>query len=126
MKKLWMIMLVILFPVMLMAQTVTGSTSFDFNAIFLTVAAFAAVLPLVVEFLKDKLNMQGLVAQIFSWVLGLILAMVGWWLQMGMFIDILWWQALLIGLGGSLVANGVFDTGIITAILQAIGIIKKK
>jgi len=119
-------MLVILFPVMLMAQTVTGSTSFDFNAIFLTVAAFAAVLPLVVEFLKDKLNMQGLVAQIFSWVLGLILAMVGWWLQMGMFIDILWWQALLIGLGGSLVANGVFDTGIITAILQAIGIIKKK
>lgn len=97
----------------------------DFQSGFATFTSFILVIPLVVEFLKRRLpkNSPSLVIQIVSWVTGILLAMLAWFLNIGFFAELaLWWEALAVGVGASLVANGVFDTGLITWILSIVGI----
>ena len=102
-----------------------GDSSPDFQSGFVTFTSFILVIPLVVEFLKKLIpkNSSSLVIQIVSWVTGVILAMLAWLLNLGFFVELaLWWEALAVGVGASLVANGVFDTGLITWILSIVGI----
>lgn len=97
----------------------------DFQSGFATFTSFILVIPLVVEFIKRLLpkNSSSLVIQVVSWVTGVILAMAAWLLNLGFFAElVLWWEALAVGVGASFVANGVFDTGLITWILNTVGI----
>ena len=102
-----------------------NSTSIDFQAGFATLTSFVIVIPIVVEFIKKIIpkNSSSLVIQIISWITGVILAMLAWFLNIGFFAElVLWWEALAVGIGASLVANGIFDTGLITWILSIVGI----
>ena len=101
------------------------SSPVDFQSSFMTFTSFILVIPLVVEFLKRLIpkNSPSLVIQIVSWITGVILAMLAWVLNLGFFAELtLWWEALAVGVGASLVANGVFDTGLITWVLSIVGI----
>ena len=58
-------------------------------------------------------KMQGLATQIVSWCVGIVAAMLLWWLDAGFVADATWYIALCYGFGASLVSNGVADTGFV-------------
>ena len=102
-----------------------NSSPIDFQSSFATFTAFILVIPIIVEFIKKIIpkNSPSLIIQIVSWITGVVLAMLAWILNIGFFAELaVWWEALAVGVGASLVANGIFDTGLITWILNIVGI----
>jgi hypothetical protein len=95
-----------------------------YEEVFVSFLALVAGIPLVTEFFKRLLNASGLAAQIISWVTGVLLALFGFFLNLGIFAPMEIWQALVTGLAASLAANGVFDTGVVEWFLRLIGILK--
>lgn len=92
---------------------------------FSTFAAFVVAIPLVTEAIKGLTGAVGFGAQLLSWITGILLALAGWFLNIpGIFDSLLWWQVLIVGFAGSVAANSLFDTGIITYILKKLGILK--
>ena len=84
---------------------------------FGSLAAMVAIIPFVTEIIKKGIpNAPPLVFQIISWVIGFILALIGWHFKIGFLAGTEWYIALLYGLGAGLIANGIFDTGIINGI----------
>lgn len=88
------------------------------DGVFETFVALVAFIPIVVQFLRKLVipNVTGLGAQLFSWAIGIAITMAGWLLHLGFLDGLSIWLALLYGAGACLAANGLFDTGIITAI----------
>lgn len=104
-------------------SSVSGSTEFmqpiDFTQYFVSFAAFIFLVPFVVEGLKKLFRVtKGYLSIIISWITGIVLAIVAHFLSLGIFGDFTIIQTLITGFGGSLAANGVFDTGLITKILE--------
>lgn len=96
----------------------------DYNAVFLSLASLVAVIPLVVEIVKDFFpSMKGVWTQIASWAVGIGLCMFGWWQHLGFLDGLDWYIALLYGLGSGLAANGIADTGLVQWV---IGLFSKK
>lgn len=103
------------------AQTGEVSTGTDYDSM---IATFAGCVVLLTEGIKALFpKMKGLVTQIVSWTVGLVAAMLLWWLDAGFVADVEWYIALLYGFGASLVANGIADTGLVQWL---IGLITKK
>ena len=102
-------------------QAVTAEKTFD--GIFETFFALVAFIPVAVQFLKKLIipNAAGLSVQIFSWAIGIAITIAGWLLHLGFLDGLSFWIALLYGAGACLAANGIFDTGIITAIFGLFG-----
>jgi hypothetical protein len=92
------------------------------DGIFETFFALAAFIPIAFQFLRKLLlpNAGGIGVQILSWVIGLAITMGGWFLKLGFLDGLSVWMALLYGAGACLAANGIFDTGLITAIFNAL------
>ena len=84
-------------------------------------AALVAIIPFLTELFKKIPGIPSLVVQIISWLLGVILALIGWKFNLGFLEGLTWWVAALYGAGAGLVANGVFDTGVIDWILGIFG-----
>ena len=83
----------------------------DYDAIIATFAGFAGGIVLLVEGIKKLFpKMSGIWTQLVSWLTGFVA-------------DVEWYIALLYGLGSSLVANGIADTGFVQWI---IGLFAKK
>lgn len=119
---LLMMMLAVCLPVM--AETAADVPAEDYDTMIATFAGFASGVVLLVEGIKALFpKMEGLVTQIVSWAVGIAAAMLLWWLDAGFVADVEWYIALLYGLGASLVANGIADTGFIQWI---IGLFRKK
>lgn len=105
------------------AQTGTAP-DVDYDSMIATFAGFVGGIVLLTEGIKSLLpKMDGLATQVVSWLVGIVCAMLLWWLDAGFVADVDWYIALLYGLGTSLVANGVADTGFVQWI---IGLIVKK
>ena len=89
-----------------------------------TFAGFVGGVVVLTEGLKGLFpNMKGWVTQLVSWCVGLVCAMLLWWLDAGFVSDVSWDIALPYGFGASLVANGVADTGLVQWV---IGLFRKK
>ncbi|MDR1370829.1 MAG: hypothetical protein LBJ72_12005 [Dysgonamonadaceae bacterium] len=103
-------------PVAAIAQDVTNdSPQTEYSAGFETFAALVAIIPLVTEIFKKLIpNASSLGKQVFSWIIGAVIAAFGWVFNLGFLADLTWYIALLYGAGASLAANGVFDTGLIS------------
>ena len=98
----------------LTAPEAAVETTGDYDAVFLSLSAIVAVIPLIVEIVKGFFpSMSGGVTQIVSWVVGIGITMFGWWQHLGFLDGIEWYIALLYGLGSGLAANGIADTGLI-------------
>lgn len=105
------------------AQTVVEPDP-DYSSAFTTFAGLVAIIPFIVEGMKKIFkSINPVVIQITSWVTGIVITMFGWAFHLGFLNGLEWWQALLYGLGVSLAANGIFDTGLIEWI---VGLFAKK
>jgi hypothetical protein len=106
------------------AQSVDPSTppGIPLDGIFATFLTLVAFIPVAVQFLRNVLfkGASGLVMQILSWAIGLVITGVGWGLNIGFLAELSVWQALIYGAGACLAANGVFDTGIVSTIIDGI------
>jgi len=54
-------------------------------------------------------------AQVLSWVIGIAFAMLGWFLELGIFVEMPWWFSGITGFLIALVVNGIYDSGWIEA-----------
>jgi len=98
----------------------------DFLSIFGSLAAIIAVVPIITEALKKAFKADfGAWPQIISWAVSIILCIVGYFLNLGMFENGTWYYALAVGFGCGLASNGVFDIKIVEMILEAIFKTKK-
>ncbi len=109
----------------MMAAEVT-EPEIDYSSYFVSLSALVVAVPFVVEAIKKlipPLGAGGLVSQITSWVVGILIVMFGWWMELGFLAGIDWYIALAYGIGVSLASNGIFDTCFIEWI---VGLFKKK
>jgi hypothetical protein len=90
------------------------------EGVFATFFALVAFIPIAVQFLRKLLipDIGGIWAQIFSWTVGIGITLLGWAFHLGFLNELNIWLALLYGAGACLAANGVFDTGLISAIFS--------
>lgn len=98
-------------------------------SIFTTLASLVAGVPVVTQAIKRIINkdLPGWANQLISWIIGIAITMFGWFFDLGCLADANWWQALIVGFGVSLAANGVFDINLIKWLLELIfGKINKK
>lgn len=107
-----------------MAEGTATDPSTDYDAVFVSLAAIVAVIPVVVEGIKALFpKMPSWTLQVLSWVIGIAICMFGWWQSLGFLSGLDWYIALLYGLGSGLAANGIADTGLVQWI---IGLFAKK
>lgn len=99
--------------------TPAETPAFDLASAFSTFASLAGFIPVVVATFKKTLgqNVPPIVTQIFSWVVGIIITMVGWWLKLGFLASLEWYIVLAYGFAASLAANGVANTGLLEGLL---------
>lgn len=92
---------------------------------FLTLGGFSTSLIVIVEFIKKHKNWKPWIIRGLSWTIGIVIAMLAWVLHFGIF-DVIWWQAIIIGFGGSLISNGFATTEVIQNILILLKLIQKE
>jgi hypothetical protein len=86
-------------------------------------AALVALIPFVVEAFKRLFRLKNSkVIQVVSWITGLGVTALIWAFDVGFVSGLPWYQMLIVGLFASLAANGVYDIGLYTYILKAMGI----
>ncbi len=106
------------------AQDASADPTSDFSGMFQTFAALVAIIPFFVEAIKKLMPLaSSKVIQIVSWIAGIALTMLGWYLHLGFLADLTWYHAVFYGIAASLASNGIFDIGIISGF---IGLFKKK
>ncbi len=115
MKKLmWFLMMLALFtmPIVVFAQESPPGTENPISlAMFADLTLLAAGIVAITAVVKKLLNTNGLITDIVSWVLGPILGIIGWYFKLGMFVDIMWYMAVLYGLLAAFYANKGWDLG---------------
>jgi len=90
----------------------------DYLAYFTTITGLIALIDTVTEFVKVKLKIPNTYIQYVSWLIGILLAVGGQLLDLGMFETMVWWQSIIAGFGAALASNGVFDTGLVDWIIS--------
>lgn len=99
-------------PVVLVAGESPGTPTVE-NPInlgmFADIAALAAGIAAITLFVKTTFSTSGLVTDIISWALGPILGLIGWYFNLGMFAEMLWYIAILYGLLAAFSANKGYD-----------------
>lgn len=80
----------------------------------LTFTGFIALLPILVQWVKNALKAEGTMALLISWIMGVAVAEIAFVLNLGIFEPLNWWQTGIVGFGATLAANGVYSTGLIT------------
>lgn len=114
MKKLFffLMMLAFIMPVTLIAGESPGTPTVENPislAMFVDLTALAAGIVALTALIKNLLNTTGVFTDIISWALGPVLGLVGWYFNLGMFADLLWYMALLYGLLAAFYANKGWD-----------------
>ncbi len=120
MRKFILLFVMLIGSLSLFAQNMDPGP--DYSAGFETFAALVALIPFAVEAVKKLIpNASSTAIQIVSWVAGIVVTMFAWMFHLGFVAGLEWYIALLYGLGASLAANGIFDTGLISWILKLFG-----
>lgn len=118
MKEKIILLLVCLFGFLapILAQEIELPTeTTDYESYFATFAGIVVVTSLITEVIKSlfKTELNSWIQRIISWIVGILLGLFAWIFDLGMFMDLEWWQSLLWGFGAGLASNGLFDTGLI-------------
>ena len=104
-------------------------------AMFATFVAFVSGVIILTEAINKIFKIENKNTKlIMSWVTSIVMAVVGFWLQLGFFADCGtpdmwqgWVKTILIGLGCALCANKIYDRDEIWNLLETIfGLFKKK
>lgn len=110
MKKLFLFCIVLLLvPIWLLAESNSPGTG-DINAqMFATFAGLSAGIAALTALVKPLINTVGFFTDLLSWCIGLILGIIAWKFQLGMFTDMSWYLALITGLMAAMGANKSYD-----------------
>ncbi len=85
------------------------------------VALSAIVLP-ITEFFKRLFNLEGKWTVTLSWIISIVLAFIGWWLNIGIFENATIMWVVIYGIASAMAANSIFDIQIIQAIIKMLKI----
>lgn len=96
-------------PVFTFAQTGDPPPNPISMEMFASLTALTAGIIAITAIIKNLLNTNGLITDIVSWVLGPVLGLIGWYFKLGMFVDIMWYMALLYGLTAAFYVNKGYD-----------------
>ena len=126
--KLFISFLVILFavlavPVMAIAQAaetvaVQAAEVFDPSAFFVSLSALVSAVIVVTQWFKARVKSVGFWTKFLSWAVSAALSLFGWLLHLGIFEGVAWYWMLGYAFAAGLVANSIFDLGVVTAILN--------
>lgn len=120
MKRFLFLMCALLFmgTSVVLAQTAEPEAPVYEN-IFLTFPALTAAVVFIIEAIKKFApSMSGLVTQIVSWLIGIVICFFGWFFGLGFLDGLPWFIVLAYGIGISLASNGIADTGLIQWIIS--------
>lgn len=89
-----------------------------------SLSLLAVAIVSVSEWLIGKvLKWNGFPAWLGTILVGEALSLLGWFTGMGMYAHLeLWWHSLLVGLGGVLIAIGLFSAEVVKSLLEKINI----
>ena len=87
---------------------------------FTTIAALAAMVVLATAFFKRLLNSNDAWTRLISGITALLLSVLGWLLQIGIFAGVAWFYIFIYGLSAALVANGLATYDFIKTVLMFI------
>lgn len=126
MKKLicilMLFMVAIITPMMAMAETVANTvvdsaSGIDLNVYFASLAGLVSLVVLITNFAKKWVNSSGIWTKALSWIVSLIVAGLGYFLHLGVFIGMEWYWILIYAFSSGLIANGIVDIGIVKALI---------
>lgn len=118
------LMMLISLPLLAAPQTPTDPPGLleilvnAFTSLSVMAVAVVALTQLLLTVLKTKND------QVWSWVVSLLLATLGWFLQLGVFTGLPWFWIPIYGAAAGLAANGLFDVPVINWLLSFL--VKKK
>ena len=98
----------------------------DASEMFVTFASLIGATWGLTELIKRIPKFPDWAIQIASWLTGLALSFSGWLLALGFLAGLLWWEAMLWGLGASMVANAVADAETVQTLIRLITSIFKR
>lgn len=88
---------------------------------FVSLVALVPLVILITDFLKRWLKIEKTwIKQVLSWVISLVLCLIGMWFNLGIFADFSLIVTLAYGIATGLVANGVFDIELVKTLLDFI------
>lgn len=119
-KLLVLLMSMLLVPIAAFCQELSAIPGVNFSGYFASLIAFCPLVIFLTEWLKQHIKVSGGLNQLFSWLISIALAFVGWFLHLGMFNGIEWYMVIVYGLAAGLVCNGIFDIKVVQSILNAI------
>lgn len=82
----------------------------EVSDVYVNFASLVVSTGLITEALIGWGNLRGFFKQLVSWGMGIVLAFIGWLLDVGFLTQYdVWWQVVLVGLFIALAANGISD-----------------
>lgn len=117
-KIFFMLIILTMVPLVIMAQTGAADESIDVVEYIASIPGLAALVLLVTQFLKQFLKTDGWYSAYLSWIVALVLSVIGWSLQLGIFLGATWYIVLIYAAAAGLIANGLFDWKMIKAVLE--------
>ena len=97
---------------------ISADEDVSFISYFINIPSLATLILLVTQMIKKRWKkIKDDVAQYMSFGVGLVLSLIGWLFQYGIFFGVEWYYILIYGFAASLIANGMFDWHLIKAIL---------
>ncbi len=90
----------------------------ELTANFLSIPALAAFVIVATSFVRNLSWLKKINPQYVSWGMSILLALIGWFLQIGIFVQLEWYYIFIYGLASGLIANGLYDWEVIKAVLS--------
>lgn len=116
-KFLMLLILAITFPIAAFCQSVEIDTS-NITGYFTDFGPVVALVIFIVEFFKNKLKVKGGLLVLFSWLVSIILAFVGYFLRLGMFAELTILATSFYGVGIGFAANLGADIPTVKTVLN--------
>lgn len=110
--------LTILVTPLLAGQEAAAGQVDDIGDYFATVPGLAALVLLLTQFFRKNFNLEGIYAQLSSWLVALALSTAGYLLKIGIFIDVQWYWIFIYAAASGLIANGLFEWKHVKSILE--------
>lgn len=118
---LFTLMLLALVPVVAQTADLSAATGIDPNY-FTSFAGLAAAIIPVTSIINRIFDVGNDYKQLISWLVAVLLGIIPYYLELGIFAGVDWYVALLYSLGAGLVSNGLFDIELVKDILKKIGL----
>ena len=88
---------------------------------FFSFCCFVLTIPFIIQWVKEFFpNAKSSFNLLLSWIIGTAVSVVCYFLDLGIFGDFTFTQALASGFGATLASNGVFDSGLVSVVVDLI------